>query len=86
MYRTDPRQDPLLGPLLAELDAMSNQQQLPPSSPPTYQQHPMPYQSNFTRPIGSSPSNHGNFLVLFFLFYCAFHRRIELEGKCITYI
>ena len=62
IFRADPRQDPLLGPLLAELDTMSNQpQQFPPPSPPVYRQNSLPYQSNLVRPAGSSPLNHGNF-------------------------
>ncbi len=77
LSRADPRQDPLLGPLLAELDTMSNQQQqhqqqrqLPVSPPSNYRRNSVPYQPNLVRPIGSSPSNHGN---LFLFPYCAFH-------------
>jgi hypothetical protein len=47
MDRSDPRQDPLLGPLLAELDAMTNQQ-VPSTS--NYRHNSVPYESNFVRP------------------------------------
>lgn len=63
VYRVDPRQDPLLGPLLAELDAMTTQQQYvpqPPSLPaPMYRRNSVPYESNFTRPPVPSQSNYG---------------------------
>ena len=66
--RADPRQDPLLGPLLAELDAMSAQQQqqqqkrlpqtqLPPTPP--YRRNSVPYEPNHTRPPAQSHSNYG---------------------------
>ena len=65
-YRADPRQDPLLGPLLAELDAMSAQQQrlaqtLPPPVP-TYRRNSVPYEPNLIRPAGLSQSTHGRIL------------------------
>lgn len=67
--RADPRQDPLLGPLLAELDAMSaqhqqqlSQTQLPPA--PVYRRNSVPYEPNLTRPPAQSQSNHGKILLL----------------------
>ncbi len=60
--RADPRQDPLLGPLLAELDALSTQQQrLPQPAPPVpvYRRNSVPYEPNLTRPPGQSQSNFG---------------------------
>jgi hypothetical protein len=79
IFRADPRQDPLLGPLLAELDAMSNQQkQLPESSSSNYRRNSVPYQPNLIPPIGSSPSNHGKCFSFFFLletFTCVFSQR-----------
>jgi hypothetical protein len=69
-YRADPRQDPLLGPLLAELDAMSAQQQrlpqAPPESPaPVYRRNSVPYEPNLTRPPGQSQSNYGRICIQF---------------------
>lgn len=63
--RADPRQDPLLGPLLAELDEMSAQQQrLTQGQPPVvettsaYRRNSVPYQPALTRPPVQSHSNH----------------------------
>ncbi|UJR37923.1 hypothetical protein I4U23_030609 [Adineta vaga] len=57
--RADPRQDPLLGPLLAELDAMTTQQQqISQPSVPMYRRNSVPYESNLTRPPVQSQSNH----------------------------
>lgn len=64
-YRADPRQDPLLGPLLAELDAMTTQQQRitqPPPPVPVYRRNSVPYEPNLARPTGLSQSNHGRIL------------------------
>ncbi|CAM2698713.1 unnamed protein product [Rotaria socialis] len=53
--RADPRQDPLLGPLLAELDSMSNQQRLPQSQPvPMQRRNSVPHESNVSRLPGLS--------------------------------
>lgn len=65
--RADPRQDPLLGPLLAELDAMSTQQQRltqrqqppPPANTSAYRRNSVPYDPALTRPPVQSHSNHG---------------------------
>ncbi|CAF0731987.1 unnamed protein product [Rotaria sordida] len=60
MRRADPRQDPLLGPLLAELDAMSTQQRLPQTQPPSvplYRRNSMPYEPNMSRLPGLSQTN-----------------------------
>lgn len=67
LLRTDPRQDPLLGPLLAELDALTAQQarlpQPPPPAPPTlpvYRRNSVPYDGNITRPSATfSQPNQG---------------------------
>lgn len=70
MHRIDARQDSLLGPLLAELDSMSNQpQQVPPSHAASiHSRNSMSYQSNPVRPIGSSqPSSHGKFYFEIFI-------------------
>ncbi|CAF0871337.1 unnamed protein product [Adineta steineri] len=53
VQRADPRQDPLLGPLLAELDAMTTQQPYIPqqfSTIPNYRRNSVPYEPNHTRP------------------------------------
>lgn len=62
LLRADPRQDPLLGPLLAELDAMTTQQQrlvqpLPPAVS-DYRRNSVPYEPNLMRPSGLSQANH----------------------------
>ena len=64
--RADPRQDPLLGPLLAELDAMSTQQQRLTQGPPPpaattsdYRRNSVPYEPVLARPPVQSHSNHG---------------------------
>ena len=70
--RADPRQDPLLGPLLAELDAMSNAQQqtLARSSA---QRPSVPSQPNLVQPGGSSNhSKNAFFFRLDVFLYCAF--------------
>ena len=79
LYRIDPRQDPLLGPLLAELDMISQQQQqVQPQSPSLsrsiYQRNSVPYEPNLLRPVSLSQPDHGK-NVLFFS-YCAFNRRV----------
>ena len=61
LFRADPRHDPLLGPLLAELDAMSNtQQQALPKSPP--RRTSVPY---LVQPGGSSNHSKTGVYVLF---------------------
>ncbi|CAF4371318.1 unnamed protein product [Rotaria sp. Silwood2] len=61
LRRADPRQDPLLGPLLAELDVMSTQQRLPQTQPspppPIYRRNSVPYEPNVSRLPGLSQTN-----------------------------
>ncbi|CAF3439196.1 unnamed protein product [Rotaria sp. Silwood1] len=69
MRRADPRQDPLLGPLLAELDAMSTQQRLPqtqppPPPPPMYRRNSVPYEPNVNRLPGHSQTNQAEDILL----------------------
>lgn len=72
MSRADPRQDPLLGPLLAELDAMSNAQQQPVGRS-AVQRPSVPSQTNLVQPGGSSQHSKSRSLFFFFVFlYCAF--------------
>ncbi len=84
--KVDPREDPLLGPLLAELDAMSNQQQqhqqLPPPPPPIYRRNSVPYESNLLRPSHSSQPNHGKF----FFLLLRISKACLVKRKYITYV
>jgi hypothetical protein len=54
LCRSDPRQDPILGPLLAELDEMTNQKVHVPPTSSILQRPPISYESNLIRTTGLS--------------------------------
>lgn len=67
-FSSDPRKDPLLGPLLAELDAMStnNTNSLPQNPSSTYQRDFVPY----NRPVGLPQTNQSNLFCVAPFFSC----------------